>query len=822
MKVCRPAILFLSSLIVGILIAYSSIPDLFKLCVVAIAIFLYFRLFLDGKLYIRTLIVILIFGAVGFLRFRYVEMKLDNYALNVESLGKGSKVITGLVESIGKSTNSNYYILSNCESNGLPLGRCRCYFGNDLQTDVKIGNLVMVTAGTSIIEEPLNEGEFNQKNYYRSDNITFISFANNIEITNDKYDKLKQKIYELKLIVKSQIFKILNEKDAGLFSAMVTGDKSTIDKTQRKKFSDNGIAHILAISGLHLSILGLALFELLRKRLSVNVSAGFVSIFILLYGIFIDAGPASLRAIIMLFVRFLSLAIGRTYDSKNTLYIVALAFLLYKPYLLFNAGFQFSYVAIFALNHKVSINFENGEALVNISATNGINDYGKNKVKNAHTRKKQKDIPAVIVLTLFLFPITIYHYFTYPLYSIFLNLIVIPLMSFVLGFGLFGLLTSFIYLPIGQLLAMVVHVIFMVYDKLCEVIELLPAHILALGKPSLYETLYYYLALFLIIYVVDNIVLYKVLNKKRKKLTLITSINLTNVFKILLCSLLLFISIIIMSIRPKSDMRMTFVSIGQGDGILIESKNMILTIDGGSSSNTNNGQYVLSPHIKSRAINHIDYSFITHADSDHTNGIIYLLQNEDEVTINNIVFPITAINDEKFNKLKEAAAESGVNILYMKEEDELKLKDNFVITVLSPNEGSLQSKKIDENEMSLTFRIDYNDHSALFTGDIGKQTMGRMLKDDFSIQNMDVEVFKVPHHGSKNSNVPEFFELASPKYSVISYGKNNNYGHPNIDTVDAIADTGSKILKTAESGQIDIYFDKENITYKTYREIKNN
>ena len=816
MKIRRPAVLFLGSTIIGIIIAVSSVSVLFKLTLVLIAIILYGKLFIEKKLYIKTVIVILIFGVIGFGRFKYEEKIFNTYVSNLELFGRGNKTITGKVESIGKSTNSNYYILSNCYIDGLKVGKCRCYFSDELKSDVKIGNLIKVLAGTSVIEAPSNEGEFNQENYYRSDGITFISFANNIEITNGKIDILKQKIYETKLKIKSQIFKIFNEKDAGLFSAMVTGDKSSIDKEQKDRFKDNGIAHILAISGLHLSILGLALFELLRKKLSVNVSAGFVSIFILLYGIFIDAGPASLRAITMLFIRFLSLAIGRTYDSKNTLFIIAFIFIMIRPYLLFNAGFQFSYVAIYALNTDLSV--------LKISKKKKEID---DEVIVSGIKIKELKVPAVIMLTLFLFPITIFHYFTYPLYSIFINLIVIPLMAFVLGFGLAGVGFSFIYLDGGKVLAFIVHIIFTIYDKLCEFVEMLPAHLMVIGKPSLYEMIYYFIVIFLIIvYINENTKTtlkdYKI-NKTKNydKLLLANSYQKTQYIKIIFCVFLLVISTMVISIRQHSDMRMTFISIGQGDSILIESNDLIVSIDGGSTSNTSNGEYILSPHIKSRAIGHIDYAFITHADEDHTNGITYLLDSEDEIEIKNLVLPITAIDDYKFNTLKGLASKKNVLILYMKEGDIYKFNNDFVITALSPNEGSLKSKKRDENEMSLTFRLDYKNHSALFTGDIGKETMNRMLKDDFSVMNMDVEVLKMPHHGSKNSNVPEFFKIASPEYSVFSYGKNNNYGHPNQDLVDEMIELGSKVLKTGESGQIDIYFDKDVAEYKLYKYQKN-
>lgn len=806
MSVRRPAILFLAAYIIGIIVASIDIPVLFKLFLGLIAISLYIKLFIEKKLIIRVIFIIIIFFVVGFFRFK-MECKIyDADIVKIEALGRGNKILTGVVSSIGKSTNSNYYILENCNIEGISLNNCRMYLGDELLSNVKIGNSIKATCGISVIEGPMNEGEFNQKNYYRSNGISFIAYAKEIDVINTKVDLLKQKIYEIKLIIKNQISAIFNEKDAGLFTGMVTGDRSGIDKEQKKKFSENGIAHIIAISGLHLSILGLAFFTFLRKFLSVNVAGGIVSIFIFIYGIFIDASATSYRAITMLYIRFMSYAIGRTYDSKNTLYIIGFIFLILHPYLLFNAGFQFSYVAIFALNTEVKI----------------------------ETRNHLK-VPAVITLTLFLFPITIFHYFTYPLYSIFLNLIVIPLMTFVLGFGLLGILTSFLSVSLGRIFAFVVHIIFYIYDSLCLLIEKLPHNILWLGRPNIYEVLYFYIALFLVIYAINN--LYK--DKKRKYFAngaensksiinndlyvnengkLKIKYKVLNVIRVCICTILLIVSVIFISIRKVNDLKITFISIGQGDSALIEAKNIILTIDGGSTSNKNNGEYVLLPHIKSRAINHIDYAFITHADSDHTNGIIYLLQNENDVKINNLVLPINGKSDKKFDILKNAANERNVNIIYLKEKDKMNFANGIVINVLSPDNKSINDKKYDQNELSLTFRFDYNNHSLLFTGDIGNLTMNRMVNDDYVVKNIKSDVLKVPHHGSKNSNVYEFFDKVRPKISVVSYGKNNNYGHPNSETLNSLKNVGSNTLKTAEKGQIDIYFDKEYIYYTVFNE----
>ena len=823
MKVKRPAILFLSTYIIGILVAYSSIPIFVKVLIGTVAIFLYLKLYFEKKLYIKTLFVIFAFFIIGYIRFSQVEKKYDSDYIKIESIGRGNKNITGKVTTIGNSTNSSYVDLKNVTVNGMNLGNARLYFRNENLLDIKIGNSIIADAAIYTFEDPMNEGEFNQKNYYRSNGISFSGFASNIEITNSKFNNLLQKIYEIKISIKQQIHKIFNYKDAGLFMAMVTGDRSQIDKEQKRLYTENGIAHIIAISGLHLSILGLLLYEILRRFLSQNISAFFVSIFIVIYGIFIDASATSLRAITMLLIRFLSLSFGRTYDSKNTLYIICFIFLIIEPYLLFSAGFQFSYIAIFALNSNVEIPnpkyiYEQRKKIIRLVDSNKESKF----IKKIDKKKMYLKIPPIIVMTFFLFPITIFHYFTYPLYSILINIVVVPLMTFVLVFGLCGLMISFFNITVGTFATYVVHLIFNIYSYLCKFTEKLPYHILWTGKPNLYEIFYYYLSIFLIIFAIRNLYIAPKLYDKLKnsinniKFRLV-SYKILNYIRLTLCILLFVLSILILSIRKKDDFRMTFISIGQGDSILVESKDILFSIDGGSNSNKSNGEYILAPHIKSRAIRHIDYAFVTHADSDHTNGLIYLLESEDDIELSNLVLPLNAKTDTKFSVLKSLASKKGANLLYMKEGDKLNVDDYIQISILSPDEESVNDIKFDQNELSLTFKLKYKNHSCLFTGDIGEKTMNRMISDEYVLKNMDVDVLKVPHHGSKNSNLKEFFDAVSAEYAVVSYGKNNTYGHPSSETVNSLIESGTKVLKTGASGQIDIYFDKDNVWYKTYK-----
>ena len=153
MKIRRPAFLFLCAEIIGILIATGFVSKLFLLILLAIAIFLYGKLFFENKLYVRTIVVIIVIGALAFFRFKYVEKTFDTYTQNILLLEKGDKIITGKVESRGRSTNSNFFILNDCISNGLSIGKCRCYFGDDENaSNVKIGNFIKVRCGVSILD----------------------------------------------------------------------------------------------------------------------------------------------------------------------------------------------------------------------------------------------------------------------------------------------------------------------------------------------------------------------------------------------------------------------------------------------------------------------------------------------------------------------------------------------------------------------------------------------------------------------------------------------------------------------------------------------
>lgn len=800
MNIKRPIILFNVSLICGMITTYYGIKPLDKIIILSVAFLMFLNLYIKKVLNLKILFIIFLFFIVGILRFKVEDNfynKIDKY---IKSLNNKQQTIYGRIENIVDNGKNNYFILSNTKVNNMKLDKTKCYFSKDIVDNFKIGFTVKVKGKIYTHDRPMNFGEFNSSNYYRSIKESSNIYTSDIEIVDNKVNILKNSIYNIKNKIKLQIYKIFNKKYAGLFNAMISGDKSGLDLEQKKLFQDSGIAHILAISGLHLSIIGLALFELLRKKMSINKSAFIVSVFILLYAIFIDASFTTMRAIIMLYIKFLSMSLGRTYDSKNTLFIVAFIFIFYSPYLIFNAGFQFSYVAVFALNYDYSIESKKiGKIRQSL--------YNKFNIEEKVTNINKLTISPIIILTLFLFPITVYNYFDYPLYSIIINIIVVPLMTIVLYFGICGVILSFISVYIGRFLVGIVHYIFLLYEYICKFFDKMPYSNLYIGKPLLAFIIIFYVFLFLLKYVLRD---KYYINKKKN----IIIKKLPKLHYICLLTIMLLINIFLMGIHLSKGLRFTTLYIGQGDSIIIKNKNKIYTIDGGSTSNSSAGKYILEPHLKARAEHNIEIAFITHADSDHTNCIEYLLDSVDDIKIKKIAMPIMAIKNNKYNNLKTLAKNRGVEILYFKAGDILTL-DDMKIYVINPIDGNSLSES-DVNEQSLCFKLVYNYKSILFTGDIGNKIESQLLKISSIRELLNSDIYKVAHHGSRNSNSIEFLREVNPKFSVISSGINNSYNHPHKETIERLANVGTKIFKTCEVGEIDISLINGEINIDTF------
>lgn len=252
-----------------------------------------------------------------------------------------------------------------------------------------------------------------------------------------------------------------------------------------------------------------------------------------------------------------------------------------------------------------------------------------------------------------------------------------------------------------------------------------------------------------------------------------------------------------------SDLRVLVFDVGQGDSILVSFPNNggnVLIDTSGDTMNyesSNNVGNKIIPYLKTVGITKIDYLVISHGDFDHMGEAINLVNNFE---VDNIVF-----NCGEFNNLENELIE----VL-----DRKKIKYYLCIKELNIDKYKLQflnTKEYDnENDNSSVIYFNYNSYKFLFMGDAGVEKEKDIL-EKYNIS--DIDVLKVGHHGSKTSSDKKFIDEIKPKYSIISVGKNNRYGHPNKEVLDTLND--SKIYRTDQDGSIMFKIKKDKLQIET-------
>ncbi len=237
----------------------------------------------------------------------------------------------------------------------------------------------------------------------------------------------------------------------------------------------------------------------------------------------------------------------------------------------------------------------------------------------------------------------------------------------------------------------------------------------------------------------------------------------------------------------------TMLDVGQGDSFLIElkhNKNILIDTGGNVFSNYNMAKNKLIPYFKSRGIRKIDYLILTHGDYDHLGEVINLIK---DFKVDNVIFNSDSYNDlenEIITLLKQN------NISYFKGFNKLNIGDvkfEFLNTKFYDN----------ENDNSNVIYLKINNYKFLFMGDAGNNREKSILKK-YNLK--DIDVLKVGHHGSKTSSGKDFINNINPKYSLISVGKNNRYGHPNKEVLNIL--DNSKIYRTDQDGSVLIKLNK--------------
>lgn len=632
-----------------------------------------------------------------------------------------------------------------------------------------------------ILEElslPRNPGEFNARQYYACEHM-YYSVKKGVVLKKGK----EGNVYQTLLF---QIREYLNgvlEQTAGeaapVFSAMVLGEKGELPKETKMRYQMAGIIHILAISGLHISLLGMGLYELLKKTGLGIWSAGFLSLIVMIfYGEMTGESVSAMRAVSMFLIATGAKILGRIYDMMTALSVSAMILLLESPAYLYNTGFLLSFGAVLGVGAVLPVFFK---------------FFG---VKN----KILKSLMGSVCVQLTTLPVMLWFYGEVSIIGIFLNLLVLPTVGIVLISGVFTALIGCIFPGLAVCVSLPGRLMLFAYDKLCRLGASLPFSTWMPGQPKIWQAVVYYILLFSVTGAAGFLIKKEV--KNRRKLYLAKSGLVIS----------LAAALFVLSQRDRLHMEITCLDIGQGDAIVTQlPTGEVFLVDGGSSNKKNIGQYQLLPFLKNQGISYVDAVFISHTDEDHISGVREILEYMEKrlisLKIGNLILPGISEKTEAWREFEALAKKVGIQVMTANRGDDFRIGEGK-ISVLSPKKGASGE---DVNEDAVVFLLSYKNFRGLFTGDVGEETEKKLL----SVLS-DVDFLKVGHHGSGYSSTQAFLDKIKPEVSVISCSESNTYGHPSPETIKRLEKSGSRVEYTMKSGAVTVFTDGENVGVRRF------
>ena len=639
---------------------------------------------------------------------------------------------------------------------------------------IRIGNRIQAASTYTGFGKARNAGNFDEENYYRSMGISGkfrLQKKGKIEIKDASYDAGRQWLFDIRRKIRGIFQNILerDEEKAGIFSAIVLGDRSQVESDVKTLYQKNGIAHILAVSGLHISLIGMGLFKILRKQFYVPVSAILSGSVLVLFCILSGGSASAIRATSMFLLRMAAAMRGKTFALLSGLSFAGLLLLLTNPLYLTNSAFLLSFGAILGL------------ALPGHAAERFLS------LQNSAV----KAFFASLSVFLMTAPILMSVYFEISLFSILLNLAVIPLMSLILGSGILGGISGLLSLALARFAIGLGTYLLSFVEILCRILDYLPFLVFITGKPPAARVILFYVLL-----LGGSAVWGWWVRKERSGISFFC--NKPKQWKrrcfggwILLLLFLLFLRF------PHKDLQITFLDVDQGDGILLEMPSgEVCLIDGGSSSIADVGTRRMESALKYCGISEIDYAFVSHTDSDHFSGMLELMEESGagSIHIRHLCLPVFEDNENQ-TLLVTTARERGIPVTFLSSGMTYSFGE-VKLSCLHPASGRSYSSA---NAASVVLSLTYGSFSALFTGDL-EQDGEQELLHRFS--SLDHELLKVGHHGSRDASSSAFLEAVSPQLAVISAGVKNQYGHPHKEVVERLKACGAQIYLTAEQGQI--------------------
>lgn len=573
------------------------------------------------------------------------------------------------------------------------------------------------------------------------------------------------------------IKEVLPPDEAAILLGMLLGIIEGIDSSEYSDYQKTGVVHIFSVSGLHVGFLLLlcawacSLLGLSRK---MRVISGII--LLLIYATLVGWPVPVIRSVIMGSIGLIAFYSGRDNRMLNSLGLAGIVILLINPHSLLQITFQLSFAAAWGLVYlfpllRTKLNYSSrwGDLLL---------------------------VPVCAQLAVL--PLTAYHFHLFSPLALLANIpitylsggaVILGFLSLLTGGLLPGLSAIFLY-PAGLCIDLI--------RVVNELVVNIPGSYLRVVAPGVALIVLYYAGLLLLIYAYTATG--TATGNKRSSSVRAAGLIMIAVFVTVIC--------LPGSVYNRGKLEVTFIDVGQGDSILIKTpRGKFILVDGGGSDFSDPGTRKVLPYLYYRGVRELYLAINTHPDTDHLQGLESVLQ---EIPARYIAIPETMVEAEEYRNLRKIANAGKMPIIPLTGGETVYTGEKMNIRVLHPQK---KVKSLDNaNEESLVLDIRYDSFSTLLTGDIGLKSMEELIKKK---QLKPGTVLKIPHHGSKYSLLPSFYEESNPQWAVISVGENNLFGHPHPLILEALEKQHIKVIRTDIDGAITFCSDGKRVRLKT-------
>ena len=590
-----------------------------------------------------------------------------------------------------------------------------------------------------------------------------------------------------------------------IMKALILGEREEISKGIKEEFIAAGVAHVIAISGLHMGIIALVIFylvkwalrwsETLTLALNIHKLAAALTIPpLVLYTFIAGARIPTIRAAIMILIYLISILLDRQRNLYNTLALAALVILLVSPPSLFDVSFQLSFTAVLAILYL----FPRFSEFIPKPHPLLLREPSPCRTFLGHLRDFAFVSLAAMVGT---WPLVGHYFNRISVVGFLSNLIVVPLIGLIVPLGLVTSLVALIWLPASSLLATLTSAVSFLVLKAVGLFASIPHASHYVVRPNLFEIGLCYL------------VILHLANIRRTK-------RLGAISILLVLAIAGDVSYWYARAHLTNSLRVTFIDVGQGDSILIEfPRGKRMLVDGGGffDDSFDVGRNVVAPVLWAKKIRTLHYLVLTHPHPDHLNGLRFIANS---FRVGEYWGNGQQVTSEPYLDLMEIVGRKKIRRITVHEASPPRRISGVKVEVLNPLRSGMMDGKdpwSQTNNRSIVLKLAYKNRRFLLTGDIEEEAEAGLVQ---SGRDLRADVLKVPHHGSQTSSTTKFLEAVTPSYAVFTVGFRNIFNLPNRKVLNRYEDLGCRIWRTDRDGAVMIETDGEKFTVKPFKRLE--